>query len=77
MNDMALLTDLLVKAARLFRSPYQKMNEGRLKAFVTSYLEYREVFTGLVREHGSPLYVFDEGCLQSRARRFRSLTDHG
>ncbi|NOX40201.1 MAG: decarboxylase [Alphaproteobacteria bacterium] len=49
------------------------MDEGRLKAFVTPCLEYRDVFTGLVREHGSPLYVLDEGRLRSRARRFRQV----
>ncbi|WP_457571484.1 diaminopimelate decarboxylase family protein [Desulfovulcanus sp.] len=49
------------------------MDEERLKAFVTSCLEHRDVFTGLVREHGSPLYVLDEGRLRCRARRLRQV----
>jgi len=74
---MASLTDLLAKAARLFRYPYQKMDEGRLKAFVISCLEHRDVFIGLVKEHGSPLYVLDEGRLRSQAKRFRQVfEDH-
>lgn len=44
---------------------------GTVKALVRSVLDRRETFLDAARQHGSPLYVFEEDVFVARAKEFR------
>jgi diaminopimelate decarboxylase len=62
---------ILNRLAGLVRMIPPKMDESRLRRFVSSCLLHREIFIRLALKHGSPLYALDEKRLRMQVHRFR------
>jgi len=70
---MKLLMKFLTGLAERARFYPPRMDERRLKVFITSCLRQRDVLNRLALKHGSPLYVLDERRLRAQAGKFRSV----
>jgi len=68
---MTPLASLPTRIAGLLRMTPPKMDEERLRGFITSCLAERDIFVRLARKHGSPLYALDEKWLRARVQKFR------
>jgi diaminopimelate decarboxylase len=65
------LAYLPTRIAGLLHMTPPKMDEDRLRGFVTSCLAERDIFIRLALDHGSPLYALDKEWLRAQVQRFR------
>lgn len=61
---------VLMRIAELLRQQTPVLDETELASFVGSFLERRDAFLLMAKQHGSPAYVFDRARLKERARAF-------
>jgi len=61
---------ILRAAGRILDRNTPTIEREELEAFVDSFIQRRERYLELTRNHGSPLYVFEPGVLRERAARF-------
>jgi len=70
-SGMTPLAYLPTRIAGLLHMTPPKMDEERLRGFITSCLAERDIFIRLALKHGSPLYALDEKWLRGQVQRFR------
>lgn len=63
--------DLLKKAAEILENKTPQIDTEKLRRFVHSYIERREIFIDAANKHGSPLYIIESQVLRERAGKFR------
>jgi diaminopimelate decarboxylase len=69
MDDLEMLWS---KAAEACRTDPPRLDPEVLRAFVTSFLQQAPALLAAVREHGTPLYLFDRDTLLERAAQFKA-----
>lgn len=69
MND---IDAILNEAAACLGSSTPELGGAELSEFINGFLERRDVFLKISREHGSPVYVMDDGMIKKRAVQFVS-----
>jgi diaminopimelate decarboxylase len=67
MDDME---KMLSRAAEACRPEPRRLDPATLREFVNSFLQKSTGFLDVVREHGTPLYLFDQTALLDRAAEF-------
>ena len=63
--------DFYPQFEQILSEPDSPLAEELVRGYVSAFLGRRAEFLSLVDRHGSPLYVFDEPALRSRAQEFR------
>ncbi len=65
--------DVLRRAREILTHPTTALDEAQAAGLVRICLERADTFKSLCRDHGSPLYVFDEEALLARAHEFTKI----
>lgn len=63
--------EILRRAGQMLEDEVPALDKDRLRNYVRPFLDRRDVYLSAHREHGSPLYVFDERALVQAAEEFR------
>lgn len=68
-----MITEMHVeKILDITKQPLAVLNQTELVVYVKDFLKQADSFLSICRQHGSPLYLFDQSALLQRARQFTS-----
>lgn len=56
----------------ILESNYPVLNREKLKKYVISFFEKKNMYLNIVENHGSPLYLIEKAILKQRAMQFRN-----
>lgn len=66
-------SDILTRAEEILNHPSAELDSDQVAGFIRPYLEQSDTFINLCRQHGSPLYVFDQEALLKRVHEFTAV----